>query len=355
MNHESSSWDKLYIMRGDEFLCRISIDSLIEKNSNVHRFYSDDQVDDISRLLTSFSLDCNNNVAILINPSQPEMDCVLKIVSKNRISIKYLIIYMPSIDIDNDLVKESKLKNRVFDHGYINANDIDKLRYFIEHVCAKQYNINIGKDASSWIVSRAPTNVIRINKSDKEVFDLMQISNEIKKISTFKKDIKIDDVKKYYVCSAESDIWECINLIISGDINKAYSYYNMYVQQKGIMSLIGVLSKQLGLVVQIYDLYKQGLTNPYSIQKTLEVNNFADKYSFAIGDDNYKHNNINIWRIKNIVNMMHAYDMNQIYNQLNATMCANIDLRSGYNQNIIAEYLFCALKNVARYSKAFID
>lgn len=349
-----TSWEKVWVMCGDEYLCKLSMLSLLEDKSVVKTFYSNDDVESIVPYLTNYSFLNNETGIILKEPSVATLKAILPLVENNKIAVPVLIVYLAMSDPESgDFVKEAKKQKRVFPHQYVVSSDTAKLRQFVASVWTGKNNTTITPQACAWIVEHAPTKTAKTTlKKEEEVFDLVFLNNELCKIASFKNNLELTDVQNYCTFTPIVSIWDCVNTMLYMDVSQSYEQYQRYLNDNSIKLLISILKGQIEFIIEVQSLYQKGMRDPVAIQKALSYSTFVEQYPGIECKEN-SGGTPSFWRIKKILEKIHTYDTATLAQQLNALRAANIDLQSGADQLLVSDYLFFALKGKAKYNDPF--
>lgn len=361
---KKNSWEKVWIVHGEPYLCKLSIIELTKDSTNIIKHYSDTDEKEILQSLTSFSFMNNDTCVIIYEPKKTFLTTLVKIIESNHIVVPYIIVYLPQTELDtkNEFYKLSVKNKRNFLHSYTEINNQTGLKSFLVKIWAKNNEIRITPKALSWLINNAPTKFVKINDiKEIEVYNLDSIDSELQKINTITNEINEDNIKNYCTFDQASNIWDCINTLLTGKLNNIYDKVKAFGNING---LLRIAKSQIEFILQIRSLYDCGITNITSIQHIMSYSTLQKQYECVLPitkknketgkDEKILPNPPNYYRIKKTLENISAYDIDILSNQLIVVNCAIADLQSAYGiDDIIADYVLMAINQKIKYEKPF--
>ena len=236
----------------------------------------------------------NDRVSDILNAAQTmpflsKKKCIL-VKDANRLSAKESEGFIPYFSDPSDFAclifigEKANLKQKFFiqlqKSGVIvqlNHPHNRELPYWI-HRLAKSFDKKISKEATVFLIDIVGNN-------------LLQIHNEIEKVSIFtgeKRNIDVEDIQAIITELKIESIFDLIDSVVNKNNEKALNILNkMLASGEDHLMILGMIVRQFRLILRAKDMLQRGLT-PSFIGKRLGIRNFflkgfleqVKKYSF---------------------------------------------------------------------------
>lgn len=173
-------------------------------------------------------------------------------------------IVSPKIDDRKALVKKIKEKAKVFALDNVNKKDLPRV---VKQMFDKK-DIEISHDALTEFINRCGD-------------DMYLISNEIDKLSCYKKEIDIKDIYLMVPKKLEDNVFDMIDAIFNKKEDKAFKvYYDLKATNSEPITLISLVASQVRFLYQVMVLKDKGYSesnianelscHPYRVKLALE-------------------------------------------------------------------------------------
>lgn len=157
------------------------------------------------------------------------------------VSVIFSVI-SPKLDDKKEIVKKIKEKSKIYALDSVNKKDMPRV---VKQMFDKQ-GVNITSDALSEFLSRCGE-------------DMYLINSEIEKLSCYKKDIDVNDIKLMVSKRIEDNVFEMIDAIFAKKLDKVFRiYYDLKINNNEPLTLISLVASQVRFLYQVMVLKDKG-------------------------------------------------------------------------------------------------
>lgn len=204
---------------------------------------------------------------------------------------------------ENEEFKEKLLEHReflesddlivIYQEGKINKNNALR-KYLIKNAKSQEFELLTYAKLRSWSNNEFEKYNARIDAQalDKLIeyvgSDLWRMSNEIKKLSSYKKNVEMKDIKLLIRSSTETDIFKTIEAIAQKNKKQALSLLHQHIEKGDspvyLLSMVNFQFRNLLIVKDLikkakpyYSIVKESGLHPFVVKKTYYL---AQQFSF---------------------------------------------------------------------------
>lgn len=358
-NETLGDWSKVFVFGGEPWKCQCAVESALSKSgaSSIIRFTKHDSCADLLGSLTKMQWEATTDAVVLTNPTAEQLKVCYATVMPGPISAESLIIVTPGDTLDGRSAFASKAgkADRVWYFDFPEANNAYLVSQHLKD-WEKDTDLKISQEAKKWIADNAPTKLAKVRtakgKTETEVFNLLELENELDKIITIAEEgetIDLDTVKSVCYFEQTVDVWKFITAVQKNDMQFILSSLdNMNLSQTNQGGL-WLLANQLGFLMTVRSMMDKGLKEN-EIITVLSNPKYMGKYLNQNWEQvEHKTNEINPWRVARAITSLASISTATLGAKYASTINAVKDLRGGMTSDTIIPYLTLALLGRLEY------
>jgi len=217
----------------------------------------------------------SDKLFLVDNPTNDQ----IKIIGQLNNNQYHLFFDDESFDGRNSFIAKIKKSGKIFDHSFPMFGDVQSLK----RCCYKEVkslDIKIDQPCYEWIINNCPTYRIKSktsgNKKEKIVYDLDLLFQELRKHSSVKNEVKLEDIENS-LFDNNTDIFEFIDHLINKN-EDVYDTCNNLCSAIGEQGLLLILLSHLYFLLVVSDCKEKNIYDANKVAEILECKDLLGKY-----------------------------------------------------------------------------
>ena len=274
----------------------------------------------------------SDKIFIHSNPNLESLKVISSDLDQNK-GKHFLHFDDDSYDGRNSLIQKIKKQGSIIDCSFPLFGDTNSFKRQLHNIC-KKYGCVIEPACIDWLCSNSPIYKVKSKSANAKkeimVYDIDIIDSEICKISTVSKTISIASFDDS-LFNSESDIFDFIESLLSGDISRSYEMLSDIVEAFTDQGMLLILLSQLHFLLVVTRCKENNIYDANKVLSIVECDDILGKY---LSDEFIYPVRINIELCKR-----RNLTSSQISSYINLVVDCIVDLRDQGNKNIALPYL----------------
>lgn len=283
----------------------------------------------------------NDKIFIHCNPNLESLKVISSDIDNNK-GKHFLHFDDDSYDGRNSLIQKIKKQGSIFDCSFPIFGDTNSFKRQLQNIC-KKYGCVIEPTCIDWLCNNSPIYKVKSKSANSKkeimVYDLDIIDAEIFKISTVSKNITINSFEDS-LFNSESDIFDFIESLLSGDISRSYEMLSDIVEAFTDQGMLLILLSQLHFLLVVTRCKERNIYDSNKVLSIVECDDILGKY---LSEDFiyplFTKKTQNPIRINIELNKRRNLTSSQISSYISLVVDCIVDLRDQGNKNIVLPYL----------------